>query len=248
MNLYTQIQQSVQDHYGKFIQHSKKPYMKEAFIGLIGAVLLSIAYFGYSWYQKRQNIQAFTALVEISKSYEQSIQKANQLKDKPTDQQTENPWEDTKLLLEVLSSSHSGSSLAPFFIMYQAEVAMQAEDDYDKACKLMEKGIRGLSKKSPYYDMFNFKRIKMLLDSPMENVRIAALKELQSIANESKNYYQQQALYTIAAYESYYGNMEVAIESWKKLAQQAEPENLLISSPWVTQAQEKLKTLNIAIE
>jgi len=248
MNLYTQIQQSVQAHYGKVIEHSKKPYMKEAFIGVALAILLSAGYVTYGWYQKRQNIQAFAALVEISKSYEQAVHKANQLKDKPTDEQTENPWEDTELLLEALASANSGSSLAPFFVMYQAEIALQAEGDYDKACQLMEKGVRGLSKKSAYYDMFNFKRIKMLLDSPMENVRIAALKELQTIADQSENYYAQQALYTIGAYESYYGNMEVAIEAWKKLAQQNQPENILISSPWVSQAQEKLKTLNITVE
>ena len=249
MKLYLQMQQSVQACYEKCITYSKKPYMKELFIGIVISILFGAGYIAYGWYQKRQNIQAFAALIEISKSYEQAVQKAGQLKDKSTDEQAaENPWEDTQLLLEALSSVHRGSSLAPFFVMYQAEIALQAENDYDKACQLMDQGLARLSKKSIYYDMFNFKRIKMLLDSPMENVRIAALKELQTIAADEDNFYNQQALYTIGTYESYHGNMDAAVDAWKKLAGQTQSENALISSPWVSQAQEKLKTLHITVE
>lgn len=248
MNLYTQIQQSVQAHYEKALELSKKPYMKESFFAVVAVIVMAGSYVAYGWYQKRQNIKAFAALVEISKSYEQAVSKAAQLKDKPTEEQNENPWEDTQLLLEALGSAHSGSTLAPFFLMYEAELALQAEGDYDKACQLMEQGVRSLSKKSVYYDMFNLKRLKMLLDNPMENVRVGALKELQAMANHKENYYAQEALYTVGAYEAFHGNMQAAIAAWKTLAQEGQAEKALISSPWVSQAQEKLKTLNIAVE
>ncbi|MBP6869940.1 hypothetical protein KBC04_03600 [Candidatus Babeliales bacterium] len=248
MNLYTQIHQSVQAHCGKFLECSKKPYMKESFFVVAALVIMAGGYTAFGWYQKRQNIQAFAGLMEISKSYEEASNKARQLKDKPADQQDENPWEDTQLLLEALISAHSGSSLAPFFVIYQAQVAIEAEGNYDKACQLMEQGVARLSKKSVYYDMFNLKRLKMLLDSPMETTRAAALKEVKAIAHHKENYYAQEALFTVAAYEAYYGNMEAAIDAWKKLAEEGQSEKALVSSPWVSQAQEKLKSLNISIE
>ncbi len=132
-------------------------------------------------------------------------------------------------------------------MIFQAQLALDAYHDYDKACQLMEQGARRLSKNSPYYDMFNLKRIKMLLDCPMQNVRDAALLELQRVADHQQNYYAQEALWTLGAYQAYHGNMPAAIEAWTKLAQEEESEKALIASPWASQAQEKLKTLNITL-
>ena len=245
MKFYTQVQQSVQGHCEAFADYSKKKYVKEALIGVATLILMSASYFGYAWYQKRQNIQAFAGLVEISKSYEQALTKAREQASLPADTQKENPWEDTQLLLEAIASANSGSSLSPFFVIYQAQLALEAEGDYDKACTLMEQGIRGLSKKSVYYDMFNMKRIKMLLDSPMQNIRDKAVQELEKVAAQKDNYYAQEALSTLAAYQAFHGNMDGAIQAWTTLAQEDYSDKALISSPFVVQAQEKLKTLNI---
>ncbi len=111
----------------------------------------------------------------------------------------------------------------------------------------MDKGVRRLAKNSPYYDMFNLKRIKMLLDSPQVTVRENALKDLAQVAHQKENYYAQEALYTLGAYHAFHGNMQDAIQAWTTLAQETESEKALISSPWVNQAQEKLKTLNITL-
>jgi len=111
----------------------------------------------------------------------------------------------------------------------------------------MEKGIRRISKKSPFYDMFNIKRIKMLLDSPMQNVREKAVQELQQVADNVNNYYAQEALWTLGAYQSHQGNLTAAIEAWKKLAQEGQSEKALISSPWVIGAQDKLKSLHVEV-
>jgi hypothetical protein len=247
MNLYTHIQQTVQEQYSNAIKYSKMRYVKEALIVVAALLVLGCSYFVYAWYQQRQNRHAFAALVEISKSYETALQKHREQKDTSLSEETENPWEDTQLLLEALASAHKNSSLAPFFVMYQAEVELHAHADYDKACQLMEQGVRRLAKNSIYYDMFNLKRIKMLLDSPMQDVRDRALAELERCGEQKNNYYAPEALYTLGAYHAYYGNMDKAIDAWKKLAQQEKlEEKALIDSPWIHQAQETLKTLNIA--
>ena len=246
MKLYTQVQQSVQGHCENFADYSKKKYVKESLIGVATLVLVGFGYFGYAWHQKRLNVQAFAGLVEISKSYEQALTKAREQQSLPADAPKENPWEDTQLLLEAIASANSGSSLSPFFVVYQAELALHADNDFDKACKLMDKAVYGLSKNSVYYDMFTMKRIKMLLDSPMQDVRDKAAQELEKVAAEKNNYYGQEALWTLAAYQSFHGNMDAAIQAWTTLAQQDHSDKALISSPFVAQAQEKLKTLNIA--
>jgi tetratricopeptide (TPR) repeat protein len=247
MNLYTQIQKTVRSHYAAWVDYSKKKYVKESMIAASIMILMVVCYIGFGWYQKQQNIKAFAGLIEISKSYEQAITKIRDQESLSDEAKDENPWEDTKLLLEALSTAHASSSLSPFFVMYQAQIALEADQNFDKACNLMEKGVRRLPKNSPYYDMFNVKRIKMLLDSPMQNIREKALQELQRIADQKENYYMQEALWTIGAYQAAHHNMPAAIEAWKILAQDEESDNALISSPLVKQAQEQLKTLHISL-
>jgi tetratricopeptide (TPR) repeat protein len=247
MNLYTHVQQTLQDRYVAFVSYSKKKYVKESLIAAAALVFAVGGYAAFGWYQKRQNIQAFAGLVEISKAYEAALAKSRELQNKPAEEQTENPWEDTQLLLEAIASTHASSSLSPFFVIYQAQLALDADGDFDKACKLMEQGLRRLSKKSPFYDMFNVKRIKMLLDSPMQDVREKAIKDLEQVAAQKDNYYAQEALWTLGSYQAFYGNMDQAIAAWKTLAQESSSNKDLINSPWVSQAQEKLKTLNISL-
>ncbi len=247
MNVYTQIQRSVKHHYAAFAEYSSKRYMKELLTGFFVFAVVGAGYVGYNWYQKRQNVQAFAALLEISKSYDQAANKAREQKSLPADAAHENPWEDTQILLEAVSRAHAWSSLAPFFVIYEAQLALDADGDYDKACSLMKKAIAGISKKSIFYDMFNLKYLKMLLDSSSESVQHDALLQLAAISLQPNNYYQQEALSTLASYHAAHGNMAAAIEAWTVLASFNQADVDLIRSDLVTQAQEKLKTFNISL-
>lgn len=247
MNLYRNVQQNLQEKYVAFLSYSKKKYVKESLV-VAGALFLALSgYAAFGWYQQRQNVQAFAGLIEISKAYEAALAKVRELESKPEEERTENPWEDTQLLLEAIAGTHASSSLSPFFVMYQAQLALDADHDFDKACQLMEQGLRRLAKNSPFYDMFNLKRIKMLLDSPMQDVRDKAIADLERVAAQKDNYYSEEALWTLGSYQAFYGNMDQAVAAWTTLAQEGQSEKALISSPWVSQAQEKLKTLNIAL-
>jgi len=245
MNVYMHIQELMRSHYEALVSFSKKKYGKESLLGLVTLVFMVGGYHGFRWYQKRKDVQAFAGLIEISKSYDQALTKMKEQKSLPADEQKENPWEDTQLLLEAIASSNSGSSLAPFFGIYQAQLALLVDGDYEKSCKLMEKAVRKLPKTSPYYEMFNIKRIKMLLDNPQESVRAQALEELDHIGKQKSNYYAPEALSLLAQYHAYHGNMTQAIDAWKLLAQEDHSEKSLIGNPFVTQAQETLKSLTI---
>jgi hypothetical protein len=247
MNFYTHVHQSVQDHYSSFLDYSKKKYVRESLMGLALLALVAASYCGYLWYQKQQNAKAFVALVEVSKAYEQAAGKAREKarEKQSADSSSENPWEDVQVLLEAVAAAHSGSSLAPFFTIYQSQLALDANHDFDTACTLMEKALRGLPKDSAYYDMFHVKHMKMLLDSPMQDVRDKAVVELGKIGADATNYCAPEVLGTLAAYHVFHGNMDQAIAAWKTLAEMNQSNESLIKSPWVSQAQEKLKTLNI---
>ncbi len=247
MNLYTHVQRTLQDRYVAFLSYSKKKYGKETLVAIAALCFAVGGYAAFGWYQKRQNIKAFAGLVEIAKAYEAALTKVRESENKPKEERVENPWEDTQLLLEAIASTHASSSLSPFFVMYQAQLALDADHDFDKACQLMEKGLRRLAKNSPFYDMFNLKRIKMLLDSPMQNVRDNAVQQLEQIGLQKDNYYAQEALWTFGCYQAFYGNMDAAVAAWKKLAEQAQGDTALITSPFVKEAQEKLKTLHTAL-
>jgi len=234
-------------HYYEIImEYAQIKYVKESLFFIIVVGLLFGAYLSFHWYKKRQNVQAFAGLVEVSKAYEKALTASQAQENASEIEEPLNHWEDTELLLEAISSANKSSSLSPFFIFYQAEVALKKDGDYEKACQLMEKGVGLLSKDSIYYDMFNLKRIKMLLDSPLKNVADAALAHLKVIAENSNNYYQD-ALHTLGMYEAVQGNMPAAINAWISLVQ-SQPEKSIMISPFVTQAQEKLKSLNVALE
>ena len=247
MNLYTHVHQTVQEKYVAFVSYTKKKYVKEVLLAGAMTLVAVAGYFAFEWYQRRQNVQAFAGLVEIVKAYEDALVKVRELENKPAQEQTENPWEDVQLLLEALSSTHKSSSLSPFFTIYQAQLALDADHDYDKACQLMEQGLRRMSKNSPFYDMFVMKRIKMLLDSPMQDVREKAIAQLEKISEQKDNYAMQEALWLLGSYHAFYGNIEKAIVAWQKLAVQEESDSVIIGSPLVKQAQEKLKTLQATL-
>jgi len=242
MNLYTQIQESVKDYSQLIVEYSKKKFVKEAMLTVAVLVLLLVGKGIYTWHTQRSNAQAFAGLLEISKAYEQALSKAQGQENLPQDQQMNDPWEDVELLLQAISSAHSRSSLAPFFIIYQAELAIAKDGDHDKACMLMNKAVAKLSKKSVYYDMFNLKRIKMLLDSQQTEVVARAVKELQAIADNQKNYYHQEALHILAQYYRANNDMQASLEYLKKLAA-TKIDDAMIVNPWVSQAQEMLESL-----
>lgn len=237
----------LKNYYDVLQQYTQVKYVRELLVTGIFLVLLSCGYVIFSWYKNRQNSHAFAGLVEISKSYEKSLDAARKQQDVPVSEKLLNPFEDTELLLEAIALQNSGSSLSPFFVFYQAELALQKEGDYAQACKLMKKGLSQLPKKSIYYDMFNLKLIKMLLDSKDEAVQNSALQDLILMADNSENYCYQEALYTRAMYETSQGTMPAAIESWKKLAL-SQVDKALIPSPFVTQAKETLQSLHIDMQ
>lgn len=243
-NKNTVKNRSAHSYSQSFMQYAQMKYVRELIVAVILFALVSCGYALVTWYQKSNNVQAFAGLVEISKSYEKALEAARNQQELPTAEQVENPFEDTELLLEAIATQHTSSSLSPFFVFYQADVALQKESDLAKATTLMKKGLAQLPKKSIYYDMFHLKLIKMSLDSKEEAVVTSAVQDLKLMADNNENYYYQEALHTLAMYQASQGDMSAAIVSWKKLAT-SQTDKALVGSPFVAQAQDKLKSLHI---
>jgi len=242
MIIYKQIQSLAKNYYELLLDYTNGKYIREIIAIVLAAIFILGGYSVFDWYKKRQNTQAFAGLVEVSRAYGKAVVAAGEAL-----QQSENPWEDTELMLESLARKNSGSSLSPFFIFYEAELALKQYGDYERACDLMSSGLKKLPKKSIYYDMFHVKQIKMLLDSPEESVVAQALQDLKSMSEDTTKYYYQEALYILAMYESAHGNMGNAIESWKSLVN-SKMDKALIESPFIAYAEDKLKSLNIMME
>src|SRR3989339_835932 len=98
----------VQSYYEFLLERLQAKYARELVAGIIVVGLLLGGYATLTWYKKRQNVQAFAGLVEISKSYEKSLAAAKKQQESPASEQVENPWEDTQLLLEAIASKNSG--------------------------------------------------------------------------------------------------------------------------------------------
>ena len=245
MNFDAMVKQKIKSYYNVFLSKSKDKYVKESLIGFVIISLLAGGFAMNSWYKHRQSAKAFAGLMEVAKSYEAALaldRKQRLITDDKA--KKENPWEDTQVLLDAANSNSSGSALAPFFLLYKAQLVLEEENDLEKSIDLTRQAISYFSKDSIYYDMFNFKRIKMSLDSKDINTQKSALIELITVSQNPKNYCFEEALYVLGVYYIHNNDSTKSIESWKRLVEN-QSKTALIESPWVKQAQEKLKALGI---
>lgn len=94
---------------------------------------------------------------------------------------------------------HSSSSLAPFFLAFQAE-ALIHKGLHDEALKLMDKAVAGMRSGSDVYYLYATKRAVMRLDSATAEVSAQGKRELLDLAQNSNNSSQGLAWYHLLQY------------------------------------------------
>ena len=240
MSLYTEVQKNITVCYTKFKQQSSQKYAQEVIIGFGIFAGLVVGYVGYGMHTKKREQQAFGALVEVIDSFEKAEREKQY--DKQKEEQSQNVWQDTELLIDALYKQNENSYLAPYFLIFKSQVMLEQGASVDEALKILETGLEKISNKSPFYDMYNLKRVLMSFDSADEQVRKNALQDLIVITQDEKGYSFEEASYMLGLYYMSQGNIEGARDLFERLLKFSDKKALL-QSAWIKLAEEKLESI-----
>ena len=235
MVVYSQIQNQflgLKNKYG-----AKTVYTVGLFVGF--GLLFTGGYFAHQFYIQKRETAAFIGFREVTKAF-QEVQ--SMVKDLSDQEQINERWQDVEILLDAVSAQNRGSYLAPYFLMYKAQIRLEKGDDIDLVRKDVEKALSIIPFDTPLYNLFLLKQIKMGLDSADAEVRNDSLADLQSLARAPHRHMNQEAVYLLGLYQINNGQITQGQETWKAL-QEAETSDLefLVDSPWARVVQEKLK-------
>ena len=219
-------------------QYSIK-YLKEALIATLLIACLGGGYFLNKFYVQYREQQAFVALSEVVESFLQSQRVAQSLDAQKDKEKIVQAWSDTEILLDALYKEHSNSYLAPYFLVFKSQIALDRDNNLEAAIKIFDEALGSISAKTELGSLYHMKRIKMGFDSADANEKEKSLQKLINITQNPKDYAYQEALYLLGVYFISLGQQEKAQENFKKLVDTADSK-VLIKSPWVHLAQEKL--------
>ncbi len=203
----------------------KFKYVKELLIvlcllaGIAGSFLLYRIYAVYKE-QSAQNVLA------------QYIQEFNQIEDGQSAD-----WQRIAKLFQRGSEQQSRSSLAPYFLLFQAE-ALLRENKKQEALAAIDELIKQ-SANSPLLPLFKTKRSLLKLDEPDEAVQRSGLEELKKLAEDKKNQFRDTAQFYVGHYYWVNNSIEQAQAIWQTLVDEQYKEKLA-TSPWVGLVKEKL--------
>lgn len=230
---------------GQYLDFKSKYGMKYVYtVGLFAVfvVLLSGGYFARQYFVHQRETRAFNGFREVTKSF----QDAQKLVKDLTDQEKINErWEDVEILLDEVYNQNSGSYLAPYFLMYKAQIRLEKGEDVDSVYEDVDKALRMIPFDTPLYNLFLLKRIKMGLDSAKDSVRNSALEDLKDLAGASHRYMHEEAVYLLGLYQINNGELDAAQETWKALQdEKLDDVGYSVDSPWKKAVAEKVKSVS----
>lgn len=233
----------IQDHIKKQYLDFKNQYgMKYVYtIGLfIGfAVLLTGGYFAHQYYVQQRETRAFVGFREVTNSYQEVLGIVKDLSDQD---KINERWQDVEILLDAIYSQNSQSYLAPYFLMYKAQIMLEKGESIELARQEVDKALRLIPFDTALYNLFLLKRIKMGLDSEQSDIRDESLAELQALAKAPQRYMHQEAVYLLGLYQINNGKIAEAQETWSVLKEgDRKDTDYLVDSPWAKAVQDKLK-------
>ncbi len=239
MKIHTKLYKSMAAYYLAIQEQYSIKYLREALIATLLIVCLGGGYFLNKFYVQNREEQAFVALSEVIESFMQSQRVAQSLDIDKDKEKINQAWSDTQILLDALYKEHSNSYLAPYFLVFKSQVVVERDHDIAEAIKILDDALVNISKKTELGSLYHMKRIKMGLDSSDDQEKEKSLKKLIEISQNSKESSYQEALYLLGVYHISNGESQKAQECFQKLADMSDSQ-VLIKSPWITLAREKL--------
>ena len=209
----------------------KTNYMVPMVMG-IGVLLLGTGiYFGYRWYTVSREQQAQKIFSEYMQDYGLA-HKANNAAE----------WQRIEALFAYGYSTYRSSNIAPYFLAMQADVQLK-QGKHNEALATLNSLISALPSSSSMAPVFKTKHALISLDSKDETIRNSGLQELVAVARDTHYGYNDMALFYLGRYYWSQNNVDEAKKIWQELVDMRLSDQTAAPSPWVQEAQQKLKQL-----
>lgn len=221
-----------------------------AIIGLVTA--LSGGVLGYLYYKKMRAEAAYTTLTEALEYFDAPVKKDIDSKDddfnflnkKEFTSDTEK-WKKVDAVFKAGYESHRGSGVAPFFLVYRSE-ALIKQNNLPEAIEVMRVALSSM----PNHKVKSYYRVKlalMLIDARSATAVEEGTKILKEISRDEKSIAHDKALYFLGEYFWYEKKFNEAKNYWNQLLLGYEKQDKH-PSPWVEQAKEKLRLIDIDVK
>lgn len=241
MSFYAKVQKNIANVCSIVKDKTSAQYAKETLLGVGVLAMGLIGYNAHSFYLKNREERAFGALIEVSESFDRTqYEIEHEVNSDKINNET--MWQDTEVLTDALYKQNSGSFLAPYFLIFKSQIALERGASIDEVIAIIEEALKLIPRGTPLFELHNLKRILMSFDSLDESVRKKALSDLIVAAKDERGYSFEEASYMLGLYYMSQNDMSQASEAFERVLKNSE-EKALFVSPWVKSAEEKLASI-----
>jgi tetratricopeptide (TPR) repeat protein len=200
-----------------------------AALGLLGAA--AGGWYTYRHFEIKKEEQAHTILADCLSHYEQA-------------QQGKAPWADVISMCQLGYQKFEKTRVAPYIIAVEVD-ALLAEHKQQEALERLTSVLERIGTSSPFYSLYKIKQAVLQLDMADVAVQQKGLHDLQMLAADTKNPFNDQAAYYVGLYYRSQGDTQKAVDAWKPLVELNQKyTDLHERSPWAALAQEKMNGLS----
>ncbi len=185
-----------------------------------------VAWLAYSWYSVNQGKRSQLILSECIDEYQKMFESKDAV------------WSEVLLMNEL--GREQASSLKPYFLIMEAQ-ALARQGKFLEAIDLFNKVERELSSDSPYKSYYHLTKVLIQLDMQDDSLQQQGLLELQRLAHDEQNIFQDAALYYLAEYYAAHDAFEKAQEIRKLLLNGSE--TTFKNSSWAMQVKERFPVI-----
>jgi len=194
-------------------------------------VLLAGGWYGYRYMGIQKEQAAHTILADCMNQFDQASQgKAS--------------WTDVATMCQAGYEKFKNTKVAPYIQAVQVD-ALLAEQKQQEALDLLNVMLSQIGSSSPLYPLYALKQALLKLDMTDAALHESGLQELEKLAADTTNIYNDAAQFYVGFYYQTHGNAGKAKEVWTNLvAINDAVTDEQARSPWASMAQEKLNGLS----
>jgi tetratricopeptide (TPR) repeat protein len=199
--------------------------------GLIAVSAFVGAYYVYGIYIYNRDLRAQASFAEGYELYEAAL--GVDLSSEKASSKEKTLWAEVEMAFNSGYNQFSSSTLAPFFLAFQAE-ALVRQGKLEDAIQTMKMMLAVLPKRSPFLGIYATKKALMLIDSSDEAQKKEGLEELIRVADDTNNGNRDMALYYLGNYYATVGDIAQAQERFKQLEEFGKQGKNPVPSPWAS--------------
>lgn len=228
-----------------------KEHQNQLLAILLSMTLIVGGTYGYLYYKKSREENAYRALVTALEYFDAPIKKADastieedlSFLNKKEFKTEDEKWNKVESIFDTEYQAHRGSGLAPLFLVYRSQ-ALAHLKKLSQAIDVLRSAVSQM-KNNQVRDYFNVKLALMLLDSPQKEEE--GLEMLKQVSQKESNVVHDMSLYHLGEYYWHKRNFNEARNYWNQLLLKYS-EDTKTASPWVSVAKNKLRLIDSDVD